>query len=138
MVCPGPSRAPRTALGNRWLRHVQNIGGPGEPPLVHNLEEDGEATDIHSRILMAIIVISYLFDFCLLGRKAGFVQTQRAPARPGVAGSRAGLMTAKAETERTRVPPPGLVRKRIAPGRGATEQPNATGDGDAAYTSLPG
>ena len=42
-------------------------------------------------------------------------------------------MSEKAETERRRVPPP-MVRKRIASGRGATEQPNATGDGDAALT----
>jgi chloride channel protein, CIC family len=34
---------------------------------------------------------------------------------------------------RVRVPPP-LLRRRLPSGRGATEQPNATGDGDAALT----
>jgi len=37
------------------------------------------------------------------------------------------------ESERLREPQP-LVRRRIASGRGATEQPNAKGDGDAALT----
>jgi chloride channel protein, CIC family len=36
---------------------------------------------------------------------------------------------------RARVPPP-LIRSRMASGRGATEQPNATGDGDAALTPV--
>jgi chloride channel protein, CIC family len=36
---------------------------------------------------------------------------------------------------RVRVPPP-LIRTRMPSGRGATEQPNATGDGDAALTPL--
>lgn len=36
-------------------------------------------------------------------------------------------------SERTRVPPP-LIPYRIGSGRGATEQPNATGDGDAPLT----
>lgn len=36
--------------------------------------------------------------------------------------------------ERLRQPPP-LLRRRIASGRGATEQPNATGDGDAPLTA---
>ena len=40
---------------------------------------------------------------------------------------------AQGESERRRVPQP-LVRRRIASGRGAMEQPNATGDGDAALT----
>ena len=40
---------------------------------------------------------------------------------------------ANRESERLRVPQP-LVRHRIASGRGAMEQPNATGDGDAALT----
>jgi H+/Cl- antiporter ClcA len=44
-------------------------------------------------------------------------------------------MSEKAETERKRVPPP-LVRKRIASGRGATEQPNVTGDGETALTPV--
>jgi H+/Cl- antiporter ClcA len=35
--------------------------------------------------------------------------------------------------ERVRVPAP-LIKRRIASGRGATEQPNVTGDGDAALT----
>src|SRR3984885_5008990 len=34
---------------------------------------------------------------------------------------------------RMRVPPP-LIRTRLPSGRGATEQPNATGDGDAPLT----
>src|SRR6202451_1901074 len=34
---------------------------------------------------------------------------------------------------RVRVPPP-LISHRLPSGRGATEQPNATGDGDAALT----
>jgi chloride channel protein, CIC family len=37
--------------------------------------------------------------------------------------------------ERVRVPPP-LIRSRIPSGRGATEQPNAIGDGDAALTPV--
>ena len=37
------------------------------------------------------------------------------------------------ESDRVRVPPP-LLRRRIASGRGATEQPNATGDGAAALS----
>ena len=36
---------------------------------------------------------------------------------------------------RVRVPPP-LIRSRLPSGRGATEQPNATGDGDAALTPV--
>lgn len=36
---------------------------------------------------------------------------------------------------RVRVPPP-LIGRRLPSGRGATEQPNATGDGDAALTPL--
>ncbi len=36
---------------------------------------------------------------------------------------------------RVRVPPP-LIRNRLPSGRGATEQPNATGDGDAALTPV--
>ena len=36
-------------------------------------------------------------------------------------------------SERVRVPPP-LISRRIASGRGATEQPNAGGDGEAALT----
>lgn len=37
-------------------------------------------------------------------------------------------------SERIRVPPP-LLRTRVPSGRGATEQPNATGDGDAPLTA---
>jgi chloride channel protein, CIC family len=36
-------------------------------------------------------------------------------------------------SERVRVPPP-LIRRRLPSGRGATEQPNVTGDGDAPLT----
>src|ERR1700685_3073590 len=36
---------------------------------------------------------------------------------------------------RVRVPPP-LIRTRLPSGRGATEQPNATGDGDAPLTPV--
>lgn len=42
-----------------------------------------------------------------------------------------GAFSRDLATDRRRVPQP-LVRKRIASGRGATEQPNATGDGEAA------
>jgi len=38
-------------------------------------------------------------------------------------------------SERLRVPPP-LIKRRIASGRGATEQPNVTGDGEAALTPI--
>jgi H+/Cl- antiporter ClcA len=38
-------------------------------------------------------------------------------------------------SERLRVPQP-LIKRRIASGRGATEQPNVTGDGDAALTPM--
>jgi H+/Cl- antiporter ClcA len=50
-------------------------------------------------------------------------------------GSRGRLLAraAHGESERLREPQP-LVRHRIASGRGAMEQPNATGDGDAALT----
>ena len=37
--------------------------------------------------------------------------------------------------QRVRVPPP-LIRSRLPSGRGATEQPNATGDGDAALNPV--
>lgn len=39
------------------------------------------------------------------------------------------------ESERQRVPPP-LIKRRIASGRGAMEQPNVTHDGDAALTPV--
>ena len=39
------------------------------------------------------------------------------------------------ENERLRVPPP-LIKKRIASGRGAMEQPNVTHDGEAALTPV--
>src|SRR5579863_7820310 len=39
------------------------------------------------------------------------------------------------DKERVRVPPP-LISRRLPSGRGATEQPNATGDGDAALTPV--
>jgi chloride channel protein, CIC family len=38
-------------------------------------------------------------------------------------------------SERVRIPPP-LVRRRLPSGRGATEQPNVTGDGDAPLTPM--
>src|ERR1039458_226812 len=44
-----------------------------------------------------------------------------------------GAFSGDVAEDRRRVPQP-LVRKRIASGRGATEQPNATGDGEAALT----
>ena len=37
--------------------------------------------------------------------------------------------------QRMRVPSP-LIKERLPSGRGATEQPNATGDGDAALTPV--
>lgn len=40
---------------------------------------------------------------------------------------------ARVENERQRVPAP-VIRRRLPSGRGATEQPNVTGDGDAALT----
>jgi CIC family chloride channel protein len=43
--------------------------------------------------------------------------------------------TGEKTSERLRVPPP-LIKRRIASGRGATEQPNVTGDGDAALTPI--
>ncbi len=39
----------------------------------------------------------------------------------------------KGESERQRVPQP-LIKRRIASGRGAMEQPNVTSDGDARLT----
>src|ERR1700731_170588 len=39
------------------------------------------------------------------------------------------------DSERQRVPPP-LIKRRVASGRGAIEQPNATHDGDAALTPV--
>jgi chloride channel protein, CIC family len=42
--------------------------------------------------------------------------------------------TSEGESERLRVPQP-LIKKRIASGRGAMEQPNVTGDGDARLTA---
>jgi chloride channel protein, CIC family len=52
-------------------------------------------------------------------------------------GSRGRRRARRAEktSARLRVPPP-LVKQRIASGRGATEQPNVTGDGDAALTPI--
>jgi len=47
-------------------------------------------------------------------------------ARPGTTGTRAAI-------GRARIPPP-LISRRLPSGRGATEQPNAAGDGDAALT----
>ncbi len=38
-------------------------------------------------------------------------------------------------SERLRVPQP-LIKRRIASGRGAMEQPNIAGDGDAALTPM--
>jgi chloride channel protein, CIC family len=46
-----------------------------------------------------------------------------------------GLMSVGRPSDRVRVPPP-MIRRRIASGRGATEQPNATSDGPAALTPL--
>ncbi|HVX44092.1 MAG TPA: chloride channel protein [Mycobacteriales bacterium] len=40
---------------------------------------------------------------------------------------------ARRVSERVRIPAP-VIRRRLVSGRGATEQPNATGDGDAALT----
>jgi len=37
------------------------------------------------------------------------------------------------ESERLRVPPP-MIKRRIASGRGAMEQPNVTHDGEARLT----
>jgi CIC family chloride channel protein len=45
------------------------------------------------------------------------------------------MNSAPRSAERVRVPPP-LISRRLPSGRGATEQPNATGDGDAALTSV--
>jgi len=45
------------------------------------------------------------------------------------------MSTEKGESERLRVPQP-LIKSRIASGRGAMEQPNVTGDGDAALTPV--
>ena len=42
-------------------------------------------------------------------------------------------LAAPARAGRVRVPPP-LISYRLPSGRGATEQPNATGDGEAALT----
>lgn len=44
-----------------------------------------------------------------------------------------GTVRVPLDTARARVPAP-LIRSRLPSGRGATEQPNATGDGDAALT----
>ena len=49
-------------------------------------------------------------------------------ARAGAAGTRAPI-------GRARIPPP-LIKRRLPSGRGATEQPNAAGDGDAALTPV--
>src|SRR5579859_5823705 len=46
-----------------------------------------------------------------------------------------GVRRSPEGAERVRVPPP-LIRTRLPSGRGATEQPNATGDGDAALTPV--
>ncbi|MGH3278706.1 MAG: chloride channel protein [Trebonia sp.] len=42
-------------------------------------------------------------------------------------------MTGRRPSDRVRIPQP-VIRSRLPSGRGATEQPNATGDGDAALT----
>ena len=54
----------------------------------------------------------------------------RGHGRPPDAGPRA-----RAPAGRVRVPPP-LISRRLPSGRGATEQPDATGDGDAALTPV--
>lgn len=45
------------------------------------------------------------------------------------------MAATRGESERERVPPP-LIKRRIASGRGAMEQPNVTHDGDAALTPV--
>ena len=54
--------------------------------------------------------------------------TWRRVARAGTPGTRAPI-------GRARIPPP-LISRRLPSGRGATEQPNAAGDGDAALTPV--
>jgi chloride channel protein, CIC family len=53
----------------------------------------------------------------------------------GMAEAGTGIRTAPAGPGRVRVPQP-LISRRLPSGRGATEQPNATGDGNAAQTPL--
>ena len=54
------------------------------------------------------------------------------PSRRKVAAARPGPPS---PAGRVRVPPP-LISRRLPSGRGATEQPNAAGDGDAALTPV--
>ena len=56
-------------------------------------------------------------------------------ARQLVSIGAAGTSRPPDPARRVRVPPP-LIRSRLPSGRGATEQPNATGDGDAALTPV--
>ncbi len=64
-------------------------------------------------------------------------------ATPSAAAGRTGLHPPAGETEtaparpggRVRVPPP-LISRRLPSGRGATEQPNVTGDGEAALSPV--
>jgi CIC family chloride channel protein len=55
------------------------------------------------------------------------------PAPATAASATAAAPAAPPALHRVRVPPP-LLSRRLPSGRGATEQPNATGDGDAALT----
>src|SRR6202008_4309635 len=56
-------------------------------------------------------------------------------ARQLMASRTAGIPRPLDPARRGRVAPP-LIRARVPSGRGATEQPNATGDGDAALTPV--
>jgi chloride channel protein, CIC family len=57
------------------------------------------------------------------------VEPQAGPGGPGEPGPQGPEWPPR----RARVPPP-LIRRRLPSGRGATEQPNVTGDGDAGLT----
>jgi CIC family chloride channel protein len=71
-------------------------------------------------------------------RRERFRALWKWPARTGVRQATAGAADRPARpytNGRVRVPPP-LISRRLPSGRGATEQPNASGDGDAALTPM--
>jgi CIC family chloride channel protein len=71
--------------------------------------------------------------------------TRKPSPRAAVSGARTGtarphsgagdVVHPAPRSDRVRVPPP-LIRRRLGSGRGATEQPNATGDGEGALTPV--
>src|SRR5487761_2166855 len=73
----------------------------------------------------------------MAGTGRALARVKRGAARIQAARGRGGEMMARGsrDSERMRVPQP-RIRPRVASGRGATEQPNVTGDGETALTPM--